>query len=168
MSYTSASRWMSFSAKRQYTPARSSRAGRPLDHLLMRSPAQTWAKLIGATLVVAGIVGFFYSAAFGSPGEVDAVLGILDVNGWHNLVHIASGVLGLMLARSYSSARFYCLLLAAVYTVVAIWGFIVGDCGAILGFLPVNTEDNVLHTIIALVSLVVGLATPEAPAPSAQ
>jgi hypothetical protein len=31
----------------------------------------------------------------------------------------------------------------------------------------VNTEDNVLHTIIALVSLVVGVATPEVPAPSA-
>ena len=117
-------------------------------------------------LVLAGIAGFFYSAAFGSPGKVDAVFGVLDVNGWHNLVHIATGVLGLMLARSYSSARFYCLLLAAIYTVVAIWGFILDDGGNILGFLPVNTEDNVLHAIIALVSLVVGVATPEVPAPS--
>jgi hypothetical protein len=132
----------------------------------MRSPAQTWAKLIGATLVVAGIVGFFYSSAFGSPGKVDGVLGILDVNGWHNVVHIASGLLGLMLARSYSGARTYCLLLAAAYTVVAIWGFIVGDGGAILGFLPVNTEDNVLHTLIAVVSLIVGLSTSAVPAPS--
>jgi hypothetical protein len=133
----------------------------------MRSSAQTWARLIGATLVVAGIVGFFYSSAFGSPGHVDAVLGILDVNGWHNLVHIASGLLGLALARSYSGARTYCLLLAAAYAVVAIWGFVVGDGGTILGFLPVNTEDNVLHTLIALVSLAVGLATSAAPAPSA-
>jgi Domain of unknown function (DUF4383) len=132
----------------------------------MRSPAQVWARLIGAVLVIAGIVGFFYSAAFGSPGKVDAVFGVLDVNGWHNLLHIASGVLGLALARSYSSARFYCLLLAAAYVVVAIWGFIVGDGGAILGFLPVNTEDNVLHTIIAVVSLAVGIGTPEVPAPS--
>src|SRR3954469_24359553 len=166
MSSSSASRWMSLSAKRQYTPARSSRAGRPLDHLLMRSPAQTWAKLIGATLVVAGIVGFFYSSAFGSPGKVDGVLGILDVNGWHNVVHIASGLLGLAMSRSWSAARAYCLLLAAAYTVVAIWGFAVGDGGTILGFLPVNTEDNVLHTLIAVVSLVVGLVTPAVPAPS--
>jgi Domain of unknown function (DUF4383) len=133
----------------------------------MRSPAQVWAKLIGLTLVAAGIVGFFYSSAFGSPGKVDGVLGILDVNGWHNLVHIASGLLGLALSRTYSSARAYCLLLAAAYTVVAIWGFVVGDGGAILGFIPVNTEDNVLHTLIALVSLVVGVATPAVPAPSA-
>jgi hypothetical protein len=133
----------------------------------MRSAAQTWSKLIGATLVVAGIVGFFYSSAFGSPGKVDGVLGVLDVNGWHNLVHIASGLLGLALSRDYWSARAYCLLLAAAYTVVAIWGFAVGDGGAILGFLPVNTEDNVLHSLIAVVSLVVGLATPAVPAPSA-
>jgi hypothetical protein len=133
----------------------------------MRSPAQTWARLIGITLVVAGVVGFFYSSAFGSPGHVDGVLGILDVNGWHNVVHIASGLLGLAMARSYSAARAYCLILAAAYTVVAIGGFIAGDGGTILGFFPVNTEDNVLHTLIALVSLVVGLATPDVPAPSA-
>jgi hypothetical protein len=132
----------------------------------MRSPAQTWARLIGLTLVVAGIAGFFYSSAFGSPGKVESVLGILDVNGWHNLVHIATGVLGLALSRSYSSARTYCLLLAVTYAAVAIWGFVVGDGGTILGFLPVNTEDNVLHTLIAVVSLVVGITTPAVPAPS--
>ena len=133
----------------------------------MRSPAKTWSKLIGFTLVIAGIVGFFYSSAFGSPGKVDSVLGILDVNGWHNLVHIATGALGLAMARSYSSARAYCLILAALYAVVAIWGFVLGDGGVILSIIPVNTEDNVLHTVIAVVSLVVGIVTPAVPAPSA-
>src|SRR5919202_3341074 len=131
------------------------------------SPARAYAGLFGAVLVVAGIIGFFYSSAFGSPGKVDGVLGILDVNGWHNVVHIASGLLGLALARSWSSARAYCLILAVAYTAVAIWGFAVGDGGAILGFLPVNTEDNVLHTLIAVVSLAVGIGTPSVPAPSA-
>ena len=31
-----------------------------------RSPAQVYALVIGATLAVAGIVGFFYNASFGS------------------------------------------------------------------------------------------------------
>ena len=64
-----------------------------------RSPAQVYALVIGLTLVVAGIVGFFYSASFstGDGTERDAVLGILDVNGWHNVVHILSGVAGLAL-----------------------------------------------------------------------
>jgi hypothetical protein len=130
------------------------------------SPAQVWARVIGWTLVLAGVIGFFYSSAFGSPGETDAVFGVLDVNGFHNVVHVLSGALGIFVARSFSAARLYCILLAVVYTLVAIWGFILGDGGAILSIVPVNTEDNFLHAGIALVSLVVGLSTPSVPAPS--
>jgi Domain of unknown function (DUF4383) len=131
-----------------------------------RSAAQAYALVIGAVLVVAGIIGFFYSASFGSPGTVDGVLGILDVNGWHNLVHIASGVLGLTMARSYPSARLYAVGLAIVYTVVATWGFIIGDGASILGIVPVNSEDNVLHALIAIAGYAAYAATPAEPAPT--
>lgn len=52
-----------------------------------RSPAQVYALVIGLTLVAAGVAGFFYNASFstGDGGERDALLGILDVNGWHNI-----------------------------------------------------------------------------------
>src|SRR5215217_7199014 len=117
-----------------------------------RSPAQLYALVIGLTLVLAGIAGFFYSASFGSGDatERDAVLGILDVNGWHNIVHILSGAIGLALFTSAARARTYAIGLAVVYTIVAIWGFVIGDGESILGFIPVNTEDNVLHALIAL------------------
>ena len=90
----------------------------PLDE---RPPAQVYALVIGLTLVVAGIAGFFYSASFstGDGTERDAVLGILDVNGWHNLVHIATGAIGLFVAASYGGARGYALGLGAVYLLVA-------------------------------------------------
>ena len=130
-----------------------------------RTPAQLYALVFGATLAVAGIIGFFYSSSFGSPGEVDGVLGILDVNGWHNVVHTATGVVGL-LSLGYSSARLYALGLGAVYVVVAIWGFAVGDGGEILGFIPVNTEDNVLHTLIGLAGLGAYAATPAVTKPT--
>lgn len=125
-------------------------ADRNVDRDANRSPAQIYALVVGATLVLAGILGFFYSSAFGSPGDVDAVLGILDVNGWHNVVHIASGALGLAMMGRRDSARLYALGLAVVYTLVTILGFIVGDGGDIFGFIPVNTEDNILHLLIAL------------------
>jgi hypothetical protein len=115
-----------------------------------RTPAQVYALVLGAVLLVAGIIGFFYSSAFGSPGNTDAVLGILDVNGWHNVVHILSGVAGLALMGTAANARLYAIGLAVVYTIVAIWGFIIGDGASILGFIPVNTEDNVLHALIAI------------------
>jgi hypothetical protein len=125
-----------------------------------QSPARLYALVVGATLLIAGIIGFAYSASFGSPGEVDSVFGILDVNAWHNIVHIATGALGLLLFRT--AAREYALGLGAVYIVVAIWGFAIGDGESILGFIPVNTEDNVLHAVIGLTGIAAGLASPRA------
>ena len=112
------------------------------------SPAQLYALVVGAVLLIAGIIGFAYSASFGSPGEVDAVFGILDVNAWHNIVHIATGALGLLLFRT--AAREYALGLGAVYVIVAIWGFVIGNGESILGFIPINTEDNILHLLLAV------------------
>ena len=53
-----------------------------------RSPAQVFALVIGITLVVAGIARLLLQRQLrtGDGTERDAVLGILDVNGWHNLV----------------------------------------------------------------------------------
>jgi hypothetical protein len=122
------------------------------------SPARLYAALVGGTLVIAGIIGFFYSSSFGSPGGVDAVFGILDVNGWHNIVHIVTGGLGL-LAAGYA-ARQYALGLGVVYIAIAVWGFIIGDGHSILGFIPVNTEDNFLHLILGVLGVAAGVATP--------
>jgi hypothetical protein len=133
---------------------------------LKRSPAQTYALVIGLVLTVGGIVGFFYSSSFGKPGHTDAILGVFDVNGWHNLLHLLSGLLGIAVSRSYGPARRYAIGFGAVYAVVAIWGFVIGGGEAILGIVPVNSEDNVLHLLIALAGVVAGLSTGIAPKPS--
>jgi hypothetical protein len=127
-----------------------------------RSPAQVFAVVIGVTLVAAGSLGFFYSASFstGDGAERDALLGILDVNGWHNLVHIASGAVGLLVVGSYRGARAYALGLGAVYLLVTLLGFIAGDGGEILNLIPVNTEGNFLHLLIGLAGIAAVLATP--------
>jgi uncharacterized protein DUF4383 len=122
------------------------------------SPARLYATLVGAVLVVAGIVGFFYSASFGAPGEVDDVLGILSVNAWHNLFHVATGAIGLLVAGY--AARQYALWLGIVYVVLAIWGFVIGSGDSILGFIPVNTEDDFLHLILGALGIGAAIATP--------
>src|SRR4051794_1487027 len=162
MSSSSASRWMSLADgtdgwRGNTLPPPHSQHRRVR---IIRSPAQTYALVIGAALTLAGIVGFFYSDAFGKPGEVDDVLGVLSVNGWHNVLHLLTGLAGLALARSYSGARTYAIGLAVIYAGVAIWGFVIGDGESILGFLPINSEDNVLHLVIALAGLLAGLGTP--------
>lgn|SRR5512132_3018691 len=131
-----------------------------------RSPAQIYALVFGITLVAAGIVGFFYSSDFGDPGKVDGVLGILDVNGWHNLVHILTGLLGLAVFASYANARLYAIGLGVVYVAIAIAGFIAGDGSNLLSIIPVNTEDNFLHLLIGIAGLGSGFATPAVPPPT--
>lgn len=118
------------------------------------TPASLYAGLIGAVLVVVGILGFFYSSSFGDPGEVDAVLGVFDVNAWHNIVHIASGALGLLaFMAGLAASRTYALAFGAIYVVVAVWGFVIGGGESILGFIPVNGEDNVLHVILGVLGI---------------
>lgn len=122
------------------------------------SPARLYATVVGAILVIAGIIGFFYSASFGSPGKVDEVFGILSVNAWHNIVHIVTGAIGLLVAGY--AAREYSLTLGIVYLIVAVWGFIIGSGDSILGFIPVNTEDNFLHLILGVLGIGAAMATP--------
>src|SRR5436305_12248179 len=106
------------------------------------SPARLYAGVVGSVLVAAGIIGFFYNAHFGSGSDVFGndtsvkVFGILAVNGWHNVVHILTGALGL-LAAGYA-ARAYALGLGAVEIVIANWGFITGSRDLMLSRVPVN------------------------------
>ena len=131
------------------------------------SPARLYALTVGGVLTVAGIIGFFYNASFAVGDDINAsdpVFGLLAVNAWHNIVHILTGVLGL-LAAGYA-ARTYALGLGLVYLVVAFLGFIdfaSGDLSdTILQVIPVNTEDNLLHLALGVLGLAAGAATPRA------
>jgi hypothetical protein len=130
------------------------------------SPARIYALAVGVVLVAAGIIGFFYESAFSSDESVrSAVLGLLDVNGWHNVVHIATGLIGIVAARTLASARTYCLLFGIVYLVVCVWGFVVGNDASILSIIPVNTEDNILHLLLAAGGFAAYAASSRAPEP---
>ena len=133
------------------------------------SPARLYCTLVGGVLVIVGIIGFFYTAGFdtgvsGVAGDTDEVFGILAVNGWHNVVHILLGLLGLM-AAGYA-AREYALGVGLLYIILAIWGFADGD-DIILGLVPLNNEDNFLHLILGLTGVAAGAATPKITASAA-
>jgi hypothetical protein len=112
------------------------------------TPAQLYATVFGAVLLIVGIVGFFVNATFGTgskpPGEN---LLLFKVNGWHNVVHIASGLAGLALARTPAGARAFALGFGLVYGIVTVYGLVAGT--NILGLLALNGADNVLHLVIA-------------------
>jgi uncharacterized protein DUF4383 len=123
-------------------------------------PARLYAGLAGAFLLVLGIVGFFYSASFGTPGTVESALGVLRVNGWLNLLYIGTGALGL-LAAGYASRR-YALAIGALYTALAVWGLALGPGAAILGILPAAGGDEALHLVLGLLGLLAAAGTPRA------
>jgi len=114
--------------------------------------------------VILGIVGFFYGSSFetGVPGvETGEIVGVLTVNGWHNLFHLGAGLAGLAAAGS-GAARPYALGFGLLFVVVAIWGFLAAD-DVVLTLLPVDAAGNVLHLAIGLLGLGAGAASPVAP-----
>jgi hypothetical protein len=114
--------------------------------------------VVGAVLVIAGIIGFFYNSTFTSDESVhDDVFGLLSVNGWHNVVHLVTGAVTLWAARAMP--RTWAGIFGVVYLAVAIWGFIIGDGESILSIIPVNTADNVLHLVLGITGLGVYAAT---------
>ena len=84
------------------------------------SPTRLFATLVGAGLVIYGIVGFFYDSSFSRPDDLREAVGLLSVNGWANSFHILTGAIGLLLA-GFASRR-YALWSTAMYAAVAVFG----------------------------------------------
>lgn len=116
------------------------------------APAQIVAGVLGSVLVLAGLLGFTANGAFdtGAGVDGDTLLG-LEVNGWHNLIHIASGLLLLAGLGSNDRSRAVCKLFGATYLVVTIVGF--ADGNDLFTLAPINAADNALHLVLALVAL---------------
>jgi hypothetical protein len=128
-----------------------------------RSAAQWFCIVVGATLVVVGLLGFLAEATFDTsagsdPGAVDGEnLVLFEVNGWHNVVHILSGAFLLALSGRHRTARTAALAFGAIYGVVTIIGLVDGH--DVLGLIPVNPADNVLHILLTIAALAAGLSS---------
>lgn len=121
------------------------------------SPARLYATVVGALLVVLGLVGFFYSASFGGAGSVEPALGALRTNAWLNLLYLAAGGIGVLVAGV--SSRSYALVAGWLFTVLAIWGWAKGG-DLILGLIPASGGNEALHLALGLMGLGSAAATP--------
>ena len=124
-----------------------------------RTPAQWYCLVFGGTLLLVGLLGFLANASFvtGRELEDDPLLGIFDVNGWHNVVHVASGAVLLAFAKKRATAKTAALTFGVVYGLVTLLGFIDGT--DVLAIIPTNGADNVLHLVISALAIVAGLAS---------
>jgi hypothetical protein len=128
-----------------------------------RTNAQWYAVIVGAVLLLVGLLGFLVDSDFhmgheasGTDLQGDGLFGF-EVNGWHNLVHIASGLFLLAMSRKRRTAKTAVLAFGAIYGLVTIIGLIDGN--DVLGIFPVNPADNVLHLVLSLAALAAGLTS---------
>lgn len=111
----------------------------------MSSLVKTVTLVLGIVLIAIGAIGFVNNP----------VLGLFEVDTIHNLVHLLSGIIAVIAyASGESYSRLFLIIFGIVYGAVAVLGFI--DGSSILGLFTINSNDNYLHTAIALVCLAVG------------
>ena len=134
------------------------------------APVRLYAVAMGALFVLIGLPGFtgalvasapttgFYTG----PGQL---LGHFQVDGVHNLVHLAFGFLGLVAGvLGWRPSRLYAQLVGIAYILLFAYGAVtLGMSPSINGFLTLNVADNWLHLVIGLAGLFFGFVPDFAP-----
>jgi hypothetical protein len=121
------------------------------------SPNRVLATVFGIVYVLIGVAGFFVTSGVGffdTPGGL--LLGIFEVNLFHNVAHVLIGaallIAGLSGARAAKTVN---SVIGATYLVLGIVGLFVA--GSAFNILAINGADNVLHFGSAVLLLAVGL-----------
>ena len=111
--------------------------------------AKTAAIIIGLIFVVVGVLGFVSNPIIG-----DSANAIFHADKVHNIVHIVSGALFLLVALTApSSAGFYLKIFGIVYLALGLYGLLTmgtDETKQLLGFLHVNKADNYLHIVLGI------------------
>jgi Domain of unknown function (DUF4383) len=124
-------------------------------------PVQILAALAGIAFIVFGVVGFTRTGV-GDWSTHSFVLGF-SVNPLHNLVHVAVGVLGLLMALGSGLARLYGWLLFIGFAAIFVWGLMItgilaqNPASQFGNPLALNTNDNWLHLGLALFGLLLAV-----------
>jgi hypothetical protein len=126
-------------------------------------PVQIVSYALGAVFLLVGILGFipgittnYDQLMVGGHHSTAMLLGLFQVSVLHNVVHLAFGVAGLLLARTVAGARNFLVVGGAIYAVLWVYGVVV-QFDSPLNFVPLNTVDNWLHLALAVVMLGLGL-----------
>jgi hypothetical protein len=115
------------------------------------SPAVWYGRIVGIVLTLAGIVGLAMTT---SQDKVAEVAG-LDVNLTHNLVHLATGLVGLYVGfMALRHARSFAIVFGVVYAALGVWGLIEGgpfDPFGIFG--TIDMTDTWIHLLLGIAGI---------------
>lgn len=122
-------------------------------------PAQVLAGLLGLVFLVFGVAGFVRTGFGDFTGDQHAMLLGFAVNPLHNVIHLAFGVLGLLMATSSGLSRLYGWIVFLSYGAVLLWGlalqgvFATNPVNGLGNPLALNVNDNWLHLGLAAAGL---------------
>ena len=117
--------------------------------------ARTVAAVFGAVYLLVGIVGFILE----SP-----LLGLFEINGLHNIVHVLLGAILLYGSMSYSAAIQTTRGVGALLVVLGLLGFVTPDG---FGLVPLGGNDIWLHLATGAILLATGFMATEGSAATA-
>jgi hypothetical protein len=105
----------------------------------------------GIVFIIVGILGFVPAVTTNG-----LLFGYFEVNPAHNVVHLSTGVVALIVAFiSEKATQLFFQIFGVIYALVALAGFFTGN-QPLLGVVAINTADNWLHVLIAIVALYLG------------
>jgi hypothetical protein len=121
------------------------------------SPNRMLAIIFGAVYLLIGLLGFTATSGVGffdTSGGL--LLGIFEVNIFHNVAHLLIGAALLIAGLSnVRAAKTVNVIVGAVYLLLGIVGLFVTNTP--LNILALNAPDHVLHFASAVILLAVGL-----------
>ncbi|HEV7948397.1 MAG TPA: DUF4383 domain-containing protein [Glaciihabitans sp.] len=126
---------------------------------MTNSPNRLLGIIFGAVYVLVGLLGFTVTAGvgfFSTSGGL--LLGLFEVNIFHNVAHLLIGA-ALLIAglSSVPAAKGVNTTVGAAYLLLGVVGLFL--VGSEFNILAINAADNVLHFASAAVLLAVGLGT---------
>jgi hypothetical protein len=105
--------------------------------------------LFGIGFIFAGVAGFLPSFL---PNGL--LFGYFSVDMMHNVFHLATGVIAIMCALSHRASKMFFIVFGIIYGVIAVAGFM----NMPMAGMQMNLADNILHIVIAAVSLYLGFS----------
>jgi hypothetical protein len=110
-----------------------------------------YATSAGVVLVLLGLFGLLKNAEFDVPSLYSQLLGFYAVNGWANLLHIAAGLLGLVMAKRLS--RPFALIAAIFFIGLGVWGILAPNSHLLFSKLPAERWVNLFNLLIGFGAL---------------
>ncbi|MXQ52464.1 DUF4383 domain-containing protein [Shimazuella alba] len=117
---------------------------------------QGFSRVFGVIFLLLGVGGFLLPAT-------GPIHDLLHLTAPHNIIHLLTGIIFLAASTSFQWSKVVSIIFGVVYAAVAILGLFMTD---IFGLLTVTPAIEVIHFVLALLSLFVGFKSSQPTAKS--